>query len=143
MNRHEGKSPKKFLMVFGFLMPCIVIVCCYSAIFRKVRQSRQNVQRHEGGIHGQDKAHQQQQRREDLRLTKMMLLIFCCFVICFLPLSLVNVLLDDNELPNLHVLASVLAWASAVVNPFIYAFKNKQYQKAFAKVICLLLYILS
>ena len=124
-------------MIFGFLMPCIVIVCCYSAIFRKVRQSRQNVQRHEGPDKGQPQQQQQQQqqhRREDLRLTKMMLLIFCCFVICFLPLMLVNVLLEDDDFPNLHVLASVLAWASAVVNPFIYAFKNKQYQKAFAKV---------
>ncbi len=65
----------------------------------------------------------------------MMLLIFCCFVVSFLPLMLVNVVDDDERFPDLHVLASVLAWASAVVNPFIYAFKNKQYQKAFAKVI--------
>jgi hypothetical protein len=33
-------------MLFGFLLPCIVIVCCYSAIFLKVRQSRRNVQQH-------------------------------------------------------------------------------------------------
>jgi hypothetical protein len=33
-------------MLFGFLMPCIAIVCCYTAIFCKVRQSRRNVQSH-------------------------------------------------------------------------------------------------
>ena len=42
----KGKSPKKFLMCFGFVMPCIVIIVCYSAIFAKVRQSRRNVQTH-------------------------------------------------------------------------------------------------
>ena len=74
------------------------------------------------------------QRREDIRLTKMMLTIFLCFLVCFLPLMLVNVADDDVDYPFLHILASVLAWASAVVNPFIYAFKNRQYQQAFIKV---------
>ena len=55
--------------------------------------------------------------------------------VCFLPLMLVNVADDGVEFPFLHILASVLAWASAVINPFIYAFKNRQYQQAFAKVI--------
>ena len=48
---------------------------------------------------------------------------------------LVNVADDNVQFPFLHILASVLAWASAVVNPFIYAFKNRQYQQAFIKVI--------
>ncbi len=47
---------------------------------------------------------------------------------------LVNVADEDVDVPFLHILASVLAWASAVVNPFIYAFKNRQYQQAFVKV---------
>ena len=54
--------------------------------------------------------------------------------VCFLPLMIMNVADDDVRYPFLHVLASVLAWASAVLNPFIYAFKNRQYQQAFAKV---------
>ena len=80
-------------------------------------------------------AAQSAQRREDIRLTKMMLTIFLCFLVCFLPLMLVNVADDDVQFPFLHIVASVLAWASAVVNPFIYAFKNRQYQQAFIKVI--------
>ncbi len=47
---------------------------------------------------------------------------------------LVNVADKGVDYPFLHVLASVLAWGSAVINPFIYAFKNRQYQQAFAKV---------
>lgn len=74
------------------------------------------------------------QRKEDLRLTKMMLTIFISFLVCFLPLMLVNVVDDDVKIPTLHVVASVLAWMSATINPFIYAFKNRQYQQAFKKV---------
>lgn len=54
--------------------------------------------------------------------------------VCFLPLMLVNVADEQVRYPFLHVTASILAWASAVINPFIYAFKNRQYQQAFAKV---------
>ena len=38
--KKNGTSPKKFLMAFGFLLPCIAIILCYSAIFYRVRQSR-------------------------------------------------------------------------------------------------------
>ena len=69
-----------------------------------------------------------------MRLTLMMLSIFLCFLVSFLPLMLVNVADDEMRVPTLHVIASVLAWGSAIVNPFIYAFKNRQYQQAFARV---------
>ena len=69
-----------------------------------------------------------------MRLTRMMLSIFLCFLVSFLPLMLVNVADDEMRVPTLHVIASVLAWGSAIVNPFIYAFKNRQYQQAFARV---------
>ena len=38
--RKNGSSPKKFLFIFGFLLPCVAIILCYSAIFYRVRQSR-------------------------------------------------------------------------------------------------------
>ena len=47
---------------------------------------------------------------------------------------LVNVADDDVKYPFIHIIASILAWGSAIINPFIYAFKNRQYQQAFVKV---------
>ena len=64
-----------------------------------------------------------------------MLTIFISFLVCFLPLMLVNVVDDDVAFPAVHIIASVLAWMSATINPFIYAFKNRQYQQAFTKVL--------
>jgi len=134
--KKNGTSPKKFLFIFGFLLPCVAIILCYSAIFYRVRQSRLNVQKHAAANPGKDSCVASSQRKEDLRLTKMMLTIFISFLVCFLPLMLVNVIDDDLSIPTLHVIASVLAWMSATVNPFIYAFKNRQYQQAFKKLLC-------
>lgn len=72
--------------------------------------------------------------RDDSRLTKLMLLIFLCFLFCFLPLMLVNVFDDKIRFPVLNVLASILAWASSVINPFIYAASNRQYRSAYSKL---------
>lgn len=47
---------------------------------------------------------------------------------------LVNVFDDDTQFPVLNVLASVLAWASSVINPFIYAASNRQYRAAYTKL---------
>lgn len=42
---------------------------------------------------------------------------------------------DDNErYPMVHVLASVLAWASAVVNPVVYGFMSRRYREAYANL---------
>jgi len=128
----DGKSPKKFLFLVAFLLPSISIILCYSAIFYKVRSSRQNLESHNTpGPAAKRKAAIRAQRLEDLKMTKMMLTIFLLFLMCFLPLMLVNVLEDYIKQPSVHIIASVLAWMSASINPVIYSFLNKQYQKAF------------
>ena len=83
-------------------------------------------------IQNQQKKH----RKEDIKLTKMMLTIFILFLVCFLPLMLVNVVDDDMKMPSIHVVASVLAWMSASINPFVYAIQNQQYQEAFRALLC-------
>lgn len=76
--------------------------------------------------------------REDSRLTAMMLLIFLGFLICFLPLMLVNVADDETKYPILNIIASIFAWASSVVNPFIYAASNRSYRVAYFNLFSML-----
>jgi len=136
----DGKSPKKFLFLVAFLLPSISILVCYSAIFYRVKSSRHNVESHSHRTPcpiAKTKAVIRAQRMEDLKLTKMMLTIFLLFLICFLPLMLVNVLDDFIRQPYIHIIASVLAWTSATINPILYSFLNQQYQKAFRTLLCL------
>lgn len=129
--KKDGSSPKKFLFVLGFVIPCVVISVSYLCIYWRVRKSRKNLEAHapegrRGGF----------QRREDSRVTRLMLTIFLCFLMCFMPLMLMNVVDDKVQIPILHLVASVLAWASAVINPFIYAGTNKLYREAYKQVLC-------
>ncbi|XP_058795352.1 protein trapped in endoderm-1-like [Phymastichus coffea] len=133
--KKHGRSPKKLLFVVGFLVPCIVIIVSYLCIYWKVRSSRKNLEAHSSVATNRRKK-PGFQRREDSRVTRLMLIIFVGFLLCFLPLMLANVVDDQMRIPSLTVLASLLAWASAVVNPFIYAGTNKLYREAYKQLLC-------
>lgn len=136
--KKEGRSIKKFLFVVGFLLPCIVIITSYSCIYYTVRRQRQKLNKHicssTAVTTGSTKQIPAAREREDSRLTAMMLTIFICFLLCFLPLTVVNIWDDKHEYPWINTIASVLAWASSVVNPFIYAASNRTYRVAYFKL---------
>lgn len=126
----EGRSPKKYLFVFGFALPCVVIIVSYSCIYWRVRESKRKLE-------GRSKLSGQtaKEKEEDSRLTTLMLTIFLCFLACFLPLMIMNVAYDGITYPWMHIIASILAWASSVINPLIYAATNRQYRAAYANLL--------
>ncbi len=130
----DGKSIKKFLFVVGFVIPCVVIIISYSCIYWIVRKQREKLNKH-NTVTRKSSGSCRVRDREDSRLTAMMLMIFICFLVCFLPLMLVNVTMKDDEHPWIQILSSILAWASSVINPFIYAASNRTYRVAYYKLL--------
>ncbi|XP_048511924.1 protein trapped in endoderm-1 isoform X2 [Athalia rosae] len=126
----NGRSPKKVLFAVGFAIPCLVIIVSYLCIYWRVRRSLKKLQAHSGGKCGGF------QRKEDSRVTRLMLTIFLCFLVCFMPLMIANVIDDEMRLPYLHIVASILSWASSVINPFIYAGTNRLYREAYRQLFC-------
>lgn len=141
--KKEGKSIKKTLFLIGFLLPCLVIIISYSCIYITVLHQKKKIRSHDNfqiGAAGGGKTASAsgsyvtttstRKAREDNRLTVMMVTIFLCFLICFLPLMLANVVDDERKTsyPWLHIIASVMAWASSVINPIIYAASNRNYR---------------
>lgn len=48
---------------------------------------------------------------------------------------IVNVTMKDDQYPWFQILTSILAWASSVANPFIYAASNRTYRIAYYKLL--------
>lgn len=153
--KKDGKSIKKTLFLIGFLLPCLVIIISYSCIYITVLHQKKKIRGHDnfqigaagGGKTGSTSASgsyvtttSTRKAREDNRLTVMMVTIFLCFLVCFLPLMLANVVDDERKTnyPWLHIIASVMAWASSVINPIIYAASNRNYRVAYYKIFALL-----
>lgn len=74
-------------------------------------------------------------KRNEWRITKMVLAIFLSFVVCYLPITIAKVADQDVNYPNSHLLSYIMLYLSACLNPIIYVIMNKQYRKAYRTVL--------
>lgn len=74
-------------------------------------------------------------KRNEWRITKMVLAIFLSFVLCYLPITIVKTADKDVSYPTLHIIAYLLLYLSSCTNPIIYVIMNKQYRQAYKTVI--------
>ncbi|XP_075158497.1 G-protein coupled receptor moody isoform X2 [Haematobia irritans] len=177
----HGHSSKTTLFITAFVIPCIIIIACYTKIFWVVHKSEQRLKRHankqnsipnnlrpppsatsnvetanihsrvsssssfstdvkQESIQKQSTTRIKDQRevrakRNEWRITKMVLAIFLSFVICYLPITIAKVADQNVDHPNLHILSYIMLYMSACLNPIIYVIMNKQYRKAYRTVI--------
>lgn len=74
-------------------------------------------------------------KRNEWRITKMVLAIFLSFVLCYLPITIAKIADKDVSHPTLHIIGYLLLYLSSCTNPIIYVIMNKQYRQAYKTVI--------
>ncbi|XP_066933524.1 adenosine receptor A2b-like [Clytia hemisphaerica] len=95
-----------------------------------------------------DKNKKRRRRRlnRELRATKSVAIVFLAYVICWLPLYVINVIIqiDSNYFLKLdkgvflfiyYAFVEILPAVNTMINPFIYSFSNKQFRDAFKRII--------
>ncbi|KAL5275892.1 hypothetical protein ACFFRR_001616 [Megaselia abdita] len=74
-------------------------------------------------------------KRNEWRITKMVLAIFLSFIICYLPITIVKVADKNVQYPGFHMFGYIMLYMSACINPIIYVIMNKQYRQAYKTVL--------
>lgn len=118
----NGNSSKTALYVIGFGLPSVTIIICYVKIYLVVKKSHKRLQQHQNG---------NKFKRSEMKIAKMMLVIFVCFLVCYLPITVVKIWDSEVQHAPLHVLGYLLIYLSACVNPVVYVTMNKQYRQAY------------
>ncbi|KAJ9591271.1 hypothetical protein L9F63_002204, partial [Diploptera punctata] len=128
-----GRSSKTALFIMAFVIPCLVIICCYARIFWVVHRSESRLREHAAvAPKPKSKEHREMKaKRNEWRITKMVLAIFLSFVVCYLPITIVKVADKEVVYPGFHVLGYIMLYLSACINPIIYVIMNKQYRQAY------------
>jgi Serpentine type 7TM GPCR chemoreceptor Srw len=75
------------------------------------------------------------QKRNEWRITKMVLAIFLSFLACYLPITIIKVADKNVHWPGLHIFGYIMIYLSACINNFIYFIMNKQYRQAYKTVL--------
>ncbi|KFM79790.1 G-protein coupled receptor moody, partial [Stegodyphus mimosarum] len=155
----NGKSPKTFLYLFAFGLMSVVFILCYIRIFWVVHRASKKIQnelqmssstatissfspklyrlrnfhRH-SGVH-LDRSFWKRDNKE-LRVLKVMLVIFITFLICFLPVSIVKIFRDEDEISILNLVGYLGVYFSSIINPVIYVVTSREYRKAYIELFC-------
>uniref|UniRef100_A0A1B6DYU7 G-protein coupled receptors family 1 profile domain-containing protein n=1 Tax=Clastoptera arizonana TaxID=38151 RepID=A0A1B6DYU7_9HEMI len=136
----NGRSAKTALFITAFIIPCLIIIICYTRIFWVVHSSESRMRKHAAknpkDINRTSKEKKEaKNRRNEWRITKMVLAIFLSFLVCYLPITIVKVVDSEVQQPNLHLLATIMLYLSACINPIIYVIMNKQYRQAYKTIL--------
>ncbi|XP_070542783.1 G-protein coupled receptor 54-like [Ptychodera flava] len=123
-----------YLVVVSYLVPLVIISCCYYQILRRILQSTQS----NGIVPYDPKETRKRQRRR--KVIRMVLIMVSLFAICWAPLHGVNlwqIHTNDTSHPTVHIrtFALCLAYANSCVNPFVYAFSGRNYRTRFFAIL--------
>ncbi|KAM9322891.1 vertebrate ancient opsin-like [Pholidichthys leucotaenia] len=109
------------LFVFCLMVPFVVIVFCYGKLFCAIRKV--------SGINAS------MSRKREQRVLFMVVVMVICYLMCWLPYGIMALLATFGPAglvtPEASIIPSVLAKTSTVINPVIYVFMNKQFQRCF------------
>ncbi|KAK7601592.1 hypothetical protein V9T40_009033 [Parthenolecanium corni] len=137
----HGHTAKTSLFIVAFVIPCVIIIYCYARIFSVVRNSELRMKEHSQktvpslSSPNAPATKESKRKRNEWRITKMVLAIFLSFVVCYLPITIVKVVDKRVDNIHLHLISYIMLYLSACINPIIYVIMNKQYRKAYGHVI--------
>ncbi|XP_043452704.1 melanopsin isoform X1 [Prionailurus viverrinus] len=125
------------LFCFVFFLPLLVIVYCYIFIFRAIRETGQALQTFRACEGGGRSPRQRQRLQREWKMAKIELLVILLFVLSWAPYSIVALMAFAGYAhvltPYMNSVPAVIAKASAIHNPIIYAITHPKYRMAIAQ----------
>lgn len=130
------------LFMFVFFIPLSIIAACYLVIFRAIRKTRREVRQLDSG----ETPKALECIKTEWKMAKVALLVILLFVISWSPYSVVALTATAGYAhvitPYMNSIPAVIAKASAIHNPIIYAITHPKYRLAIVRHVPLLRFIL-
>ena len=132
-------------IVLQYVIPCIVIIYCYSrvsvALRRRERGAIGSSSRRSTTENGHSDQRNRMKLRRKRRTNRMLIAMVAIFAVCWLPLNVILLSLEYDESLGespyfllVFFAAHVVAMSSTVYNPFLYAWMNDNFRKEFRRV---------
>ncbi|XP_069466870.1 melanopsin isoform X3 [Ambystoma mexicanum] len=126
------------LFCFVFFIPLFVIMYCYFYIFKAIKDTNKAVQTIGANDH-KSKQKELQKMKKEWKMAKIALIVILLYVVSWSPYSAVALLAFAGYAniltPYVNSVPAVIAKASAIHNPIIYAITHPKYRMAIAKYI--------
>ncbi|XP_024866569.1 melanopsin-A isoform X2 [Kryptolebias marmoratus] len=132
------RSYTMLLFTFVFFIPLSVIIFCYCCIFRAIRHTTRAIAKINcGGT--KDSVKKFRKMRSEWKMAKIALIVILLFVISWAPYSCTALTAfagyADLLTPYMNSVPAVIAKASAIHNPIIYAITHPKYRSAISRYV--------
>ncbi|XP_077482094.1 melanopsin-A-like [Stigmatopora argus] len=132
------RSYTMLLFTFVFFIPLFVIIFCYCRIFRAIRRTTRAFEK----IHCEgtrESAKRFHKMKSEWKMAKIALIVILLFVISWAPYSCAALTAfagyADLLTPYMNSIPAVIAKASAIHNPIIYAITHPKYRSAISRYV--------
>ncbi|XP_073338520.1 neuropeptide Y receptor type 4-2-like [Pagrus major] len=123
-----------WLLLFQYCGPLTLVLLCYVRVFIRLRHRKDMLDR--------TRTPESQRMTHSRRINIMLVALITAFALCWLPLTIFNVVSDWNQeaLPICHhnllfSLCHLLAMSSTCINPIIYGFLNSNFRQEVREVL--------
>lgn len=129
-----------FYTLLGYLyvtIPVFVLTSCYYKVFKMLREHQQRIR----SLRKTNKnASSRRVSIEDINVTRTLFITVCGFLICWIPISIVDFIGFGQgtwALPRqVYLMYTFLGQLSTTLNPFIYGVMNKTFRDEYRRMIC-------
>ncbi|MFT7796808.1 adenosine receptor A2a-like [Arapaima gigas] len=137
----EAVVTMDYMVYFNFfacvLVPLLLMLAIYLRIFMAARHQLKRMELKGTGPHGEKSRSTLQ---KEVHAAKSLAIIVGLFAVCWLPLHIINcftLFCRQCARPPLWImyLAILLSHANSVVNPFIYAYRIREFRNTFRRII--------
>ncbi|XP_047458954.1 neuropeptide Y receptor type 1-like [Mugil cephalus] len=123
-----------WLLLFQYCGPLLLVLLCYVRVFVRLRRRKDMLDR--------ARTPENQRIAHSRRINIMLVALITAFALCWLPLTIFNVVSDWNQeaLPICHhnllfSLCHLLAMSSTCINPIIYGFLNSNFRQEVREIL--------
>lgn len=135
-NKRENMTNlSRLLASLSLYTNIIIIISCYYGVYRTVSQHRRQIKSCQDNQPA--RANYFAVVGEEVHIAKTLFIVICLFGICWFPAAIANIIHGSGT--SISGLAQVLlgftVCLSSVVNPVVYAIRNRRFRKTFKRLI--------
>ncbi|XP_062997187.1 galanin receptor type 1-like [Elgaria multicarinata webbii] len=117
---------KVAILVVGYLLPLLLITCCYAKVLYHLHKKVKNISR--------------KSERSKRKTAQTVLLVVTVFLISWLPHHVITMWAEFGQFPlnntsfTFRIISHCLAYGNSCINPIIYAFLSENFRKSCRQV---------
>ena len=123
----------------SFYIPCIIMIFLYVHLYACARRQAQAISRTQGAIRSPSRNRVAKYAKRDYKAAVTLGVIMGTFLVCWVPFFVINPIASLCHRCTSRLVYLIVTWLgyfNSCLNPIIYSLFNREFQRAFRRILC-------